>query len=293
MKWVTYIWIHLTLDVLEEPLLFLPDHLILRMIRILIILNPLEMFRHNMFIAIFLLCDLVFVSLQGLFPSLALGWVVILNHSVILIRANIATVMQVFHLTSYKRRIPDKTITAQIDMTFHSRTDWTWDLRASAPTHCVAITSSIWAPMIRRGVARTYQALRLRNQVVLEVSSQMTCHTSAMLIEQLTGNEREKVKLVFLLHFLLLCFLKLVVELFLIVKEQEFVLQDLRTANFCLSLQWISVFHLVQEALVLFDLHAPLLLLLNDMLAHLFQVILEQLLVCHPVIECYLFPESH
>ena len=43
----------------------------------------------------------------------------------------------------------------------------------------------------------------------------------------------------------------------------------------------ITVLDSVEEVLVLVDLHAPLLFLLNDVLAHLLQVVLQEFLVCH------------
>ena len=48
-----------------------------------------------------------------------------------------------------------------------------------------------------------------------------------MLVKELSRNEREEVKLAFLPFLCLLLSLKLIVEHFLVIEEQEFVLKDL------------------------------------------------------------------
>ena len=89
----TYILVHLVSNVFIEALLFLPNGFIFSVVRALVILDPLEVLRHNRLIEILLLGDLIFVALQGLLPGLALGRVIVLNHTMVLVRTHVATVV--------------------------------------------------------------------------------------------------------------------------------------------------------------------------------------------------------
>ena len=71
------------------------------------------------------------------------------------------------------------------------------------------------------------QALRLSDEVVLEVGPHLHCEASSVLVEELARDEREEVKLFFLLLLAFLLSLKLVVEHFLVVEEEELILQNL------------------------------------------------------------------
>ena len=70
--------------------------------------------------------------------------------------------------------------------------------------------------------------MALGNHVVLQISTHLAGQASAVLLEKLARDEGEVVRFAFNLLVVLLIFLKLVVQLFLIVEEQEFVLEDLR-----------------------------------------------------------------
>lgn len=58
-----------------------------------IFLNSFEVFGYDMFVHIFLLGNLFLVSLEGLLPSVTLSWIAVLDDTMVLIRAHIATVM--------------------------------------------------------------------------------------------------------------------------------------------------------------------------------------------------------
>jgi len=87
------ILVHLVSNVFIEALLFLPNGFIFSVVRALVILDRLEVLRHNRLIEILLLGDLIFVALQGLLPGLALGRVIVLNHTMVHVRTHVATVM--------------------------------------------------------------------------------------------------------------------------------------------------------------------------------------------------------
>ena len=57
------------------------------------------------------------MALQGLPPGVTLGRIAVLDDSMILLRADIATVVQLFDLAGDKRGISDQTIAAKVDVT--------------------------------------------------------------------------------------------------------------------------------------------------------------------------------
>ena len=93
MKSVTYVLINLVSDILVEALLFLTDHFIFSLVDGFIPLNALEVLSHDLFVHVLLLRDLFLVPLQGLFPSVALRRVAVLDDAVVLVGAHVATVM--------------------------------------------------------------------------------------------------------------------------------------------------------------------------------------------------------
>jgi len=96
-----------------------------------------------------------------------------------------------------------------------------------------------------------------------------------MLIQQLARDEWEEVKPFFLGVLALLLSSKLVVEHFLVVKEQELVFENLRAAKFGFVLELVTILDFVHEVFVLIQLHTSLLLLLDYVLTHLFQMVLK------------------
>ena len=91
--------IHLVSYVRVEALLLLPDYFVLRRTDILISLDPLKVLSYDRFVHIFLLSDLFFVALQGLPPGVTFGWIAVLDDSVVLLRADVATIMQLLDLS--------------------------------------------------------------------------------------------------------------------------------------------------------------------------------------------------
>ena len=114
---LTYVLIHLVSNVLVEALLFLSDHFVLRRADIFICFDPLEVLSHDRFVHIFLFGDFLFVTLQSLPPGVTLGGIAVLNDAMVLLRADIATVVQLFDLACDKRGISYQTITAKVNVT--------------------------------------------------------------------------------------------------------------------------------------------------------------------------------
>ena len=83
--------------------------------------------------------------------------------------------------------------------------------------------------------------------------------------------------MLFSLHVLL----ELVVQLLLVIKEEELVLEDLRAAQLGLLFVVIAICNTLQEFLVLVELHLSLSFLVHKVLTHLFQMVLQELIVSH------------
>ena len=113
--------VHLVSNVLIEALLFLSDNLSLCLIRSFILLNSFKVLLYDSLVEVLLLSDLILMTLQGLLPSVTLSRVVILDDAMVLVRANIATIMKLLDLTSHKWRIPHETVPTQVDMTVQGR----------------------------------------------------------------------------------------------------------------------------------------------------------------------------
>ena len=57
-------------------------------------LDNLEMAFHNLFIKVLLLGDMLFMAFESLFPSNILGWVIVLDDTVIHVWGHVATVVK-------------------------------------------------------------------------------------------------------------------------------------------------------------------------------------------------------
>lgn len=114
-----------------------------------------------------------------------------------------------------------------------------------------------------------------------------------MLLEHFAGYKREKVELTLVVLSFFRLLLHPAVELFLVVKEEEFVFENLRAANFSLLFFSISLGNITQVLSVLLDLNISLLLFLCEVHAHLFQMILKKLLVGLLVSEIDSLAETH
>ena len=134
--------------------------------------------------------------------------------------------------------------------------------------------------------------LTLRHQVVLEISPHLATQSLSMLLKELTRDEREVVKPAILMLLLLLVLPDFVIQLFLIVKEHEFVLEHFRAAHLCFFVDFIVIRHLVQILFVLLDLHVPDVLLFGQVLAHLAQMVGKDLLVGHLIPEVDFLSET-
>ena len=70
-------------------------------------------------------------------------------------------------------------------------------------------------------------------------------------------------------------FLKLVVQLLLVVEKEELVLENLRAAQLGLLLVIVPVSDASEELFVLVHLHLPLGLLVCEVLTHFFEMVLQ------------------
>ena len=94
--------------------------------------------------------------------------------------------------------------------------------------------------------------------------------------------------MLFSLHVLL----EFVVQLLLVIKEEELVLKNLRAAQLGLLLVVIAVSNTLQEFLVLVELHLSLSFLVHEVLTHLFQMVLQELIVSHLASKVNFFAEA-
>ena len=100
--------------------------------------------------------------------------------------------------------------------------------------------------------------LALCNQVVLKVCSHLSSQPLSMLIEHFPRDEREVVQLVTMIIVALSVLFHLIIELFLVVEEEELVLEDVRAAH----LHGLLVLHILLDAIQCFTLLLELQLLL-------------------------------
>ena len=72
---------------------------------------------HHYLVEILLLVNLVFMTLQGLFPGYVLGLIGVLDDSRVLIGLLVAAVMQSFDLASHYGVVADQAVASQVDCT--------------------------------------------------------------------------------------------------------------------------------------------------------------------------------
>ena len=114
-----------------------------------------------------------------------------------------------------------------------------------------------------------------------------------MLLQHFAGDEWEVVELALLMVLFILVFLNLVLELLLVVEEEEFVLENLAAAHLHVLLLRIAVSDLGQVLPVLLNLRLALLTLLLQVLAHLAEMILQQVLIVEHASDGYTLAEAN
>ena len=158
----THIYIHLVRKVflLLSPLK--PSVLVLPMDVALVRSNLVVKVMHHGFVEVLLLVHISFMSLQGLSPSGVLDRIIVLDDSIVFMGHNIATIVQGLHLVCPSRRVPRKSIVAQIDMPFHLRAQ----NRIGSYSATTLETTAGCLVKTSLCVTRAHNALTLRNQVV-------------------------------------------------------------------------------------------------------------------------------
>lgn len=175
------------------------------------------------------------MSLERLSPGGILGWVEVLNDTMVELWHNITAVMERLDLVWGSWRVSRKSIVAQVDMPIQFWTDQViW--RHSSST--VESRAGRLVETSLRAISAC-KTLTLCNQVVLKICTHCTCQALSVLVKHFSRYEREVVKLTFFL-FEFLIFLLLIVKLFLAVEEMELFLEHLFAEFLSLSFVIIS-----------------------------------------------------
>ena len=117
-------------------------------------------------------------------------------------------------------------------------------------------------------------ALALRNQIVFKICAHLAGKSLSVLIKHLSTHEWEIVKLVPVVIIALSLTPSLVVHLLLAVRLEKIILEHTVGALLRVSLVLIALLYPFYVIVILLDLQVSLVLLLNQMLAHFFQMIL-------------------
>lgn len=216
---LTYVHGHLVSNFLVEAFLLLATVFLLGSQLCLVGLHLLEVLAHHDLVEIFLLENLVFVALQGLFPGYVLGRICVLDDPWVLLWLLVATVMECLDLACHYGVVAHQAVCSQVDRTVLRGVEAVGASRRSVTVPCHSA--------LRTGGRRVNETLRFSDQIVLEISSHSACELFAVLLKQLTRDEWEEIKFVFDVLLLLSLALQFVVQLFLIVEKLELVLEDL------------------------------------------------------------------
>ncbi len=99
----SYVLVHLGGDLFVEAFLLLTTVFVFTFNDGGVLRDLLVVLAHHSLVEALLLGDLLFVPLKGLPPCHVLGRVGVLNHTEVLLRHHIATVVESLHLTSHHR----------------------------------------------------------------------------------------------------------------------------------------------------------------------------------------------
>ena len=251
-------------------LLLLPASLVL-IVQILPVLIDLAVeVVHDRLIELFSIHDVVFMALEGLSPRGVLGWIVVLNHSIILLRHDITAIIQRLDLVWCRWHVPRQSVLAKIDVAFKFRAKQivrghSSATRETATCRLVEATLSAAAPD---------HSLTLRDQIVLQIGSHLPSQTLSVLVEHLSTHEREVVELVPVVFLSFSISPVLVIELLLSVEEEKFVLEHIISPLLGVSLVLVALLHSPNIVVILLKLEISFLLLFDQVLAHFPQVVL-------------------
>ena len=232
---------------------------------------------HDSLVELFGLHDVVLVALQCLPPGCVFGRIVVLNHSEVLLWHDITAVVEWFDLVGCGRHVTGQSVLAQVDMALELGPEQAVGCHSSTTRE----TATGGLVEVALSAAAADHSLAFRDEVVLEIGAHLPSQTLPVLVEHLATDEGEVVQLVPVVIFTLGVTPVLVIDLFLAVKEEELVLQHLVRALLCISFVLVALSHPPNIVVILLKLQISLLLLLDQMLAHFPQVVLQELLVCH------------
>lgn len=264
-------------------LLLPPEGFVLILDVFLVLVNFSVKVRHHSFVHIPRLGDVFLMPLKGLLPRKVLGRVVVLNHAVVLLRHDIAAVVEGLHLACQSRHVSCKSVLSQIDVSLQL-----WIEHRAVRSHAATTLETAARSFVETGgrvvaCSSADESLALRDEVVLEVGAHLARETLSVLVEHLPADEWEIVRLAVQLAVALSLPFHGVVHLLLAVKEEEVVLEHVVAALLRLRLDPVPLTHLLDVVMVLLQLQVSLLLLLDQVLPHLSQVVLQQLFVRHSV----------
>ena len=112
-----------------------------------------------------------------------------------------------------------------------------------------------------------------------------------MLVKHLSGNEGEVIVLFALCLFLALIYAQLIVELLLIIEEEEFVLENVRTTHLHLVLILDVFLNAIQSFTFFFDFLFLLYLFAVHFLSHLREMGFQNVLIGKSLAKCDLLSE--
>ena len=170
------------------------------------LLDIVEMLFHELLILWFLLSDFRFEVIQCLLQDLVLDWVAVLYDTGVAVRDYVTTVCYPFELGWLGR--------------------YYWVLLQSTCPRILGVTHLV---MLGGGCFR--RGLFFCKQVILQIGPQLHGQPLPVLVDYVSRSEREVVVPFRCFDVLLVPFAKLVVQLFLVVEEQEFVFQNVRTSH--------------------------------------------------------------
>ena len=226
---------------------------------------------HDCLIEVFGLDNMIFMAIESLSPGSTLGRVIILDHSKVLFWHNIAAIVQGLDLVGCSWHIPCQSILTKIYVTLHL---WVKDGVWCHATTARETATRCLVEVTPRVMSTNGNALALRDQIVFKICAHLAGKTLSVLIKHLSTHEWEIVKLVPVVIFALSIAPVLVIALFLAVCLEEIILQHAIGTNSRLSLVTIAFLDSLNVAVILLKLQVSLMLLVDQMLAHFFQVVL-------------------
>ena len=107
------------LHIYAEAFLFLTADLFIVFYLALVIIYLVEEIGHDCLVKIQLIFNVLFVPLEGLAPCPVFNRISILDHAIVLIRFEVTAIIEWFHTSNSLRRISDKPVAPDVNLSFH------------------------------------------------------------------------------------------------------------------------------------------------------------------------------